>query len=93
MQLKMTDFSEKLILLILPITFQQLMLALVGASDALMLGMLSQNVLSAVSLACQITFVENLFLAAMTIGLFPYLRHSIGAKMTGFQLKNYLHML
>lgn len=69
MQLKMTDFSEKLILLILPITFQQLMLALVGASDALMLGMLSQNVLSAVSLACQITFVKNLFLAAMTIGL------------------------
>ena len=45
------------------------MLALVSASDALMLGMLSQDELSAVSLAGQITFVENLFLAAMTIGL------------------------
>ena len=45
------------------------MLALVSASDALMLGRLSQNALSAVSLASQIAFVENLFLAAMTIGL------------------------
>lgn len=38
------------------------MLALVSASDALMLGMISQDALSAVSLASQITFVENLFL-------------------------------
>lgn len=53
----------------LPITFQQFMLALVSASDVLMLGMLSQDALSAVSLASQITFIENLFLAAMTIGL------------------------
>lgn len=45
------------------------MLALVSASDALMLGMISQDALSAVSLASQVTFVENLFLAAMTIGL------------------------
>lgn len=48
---KMSDFSKKLITLILPITFQQFMLALVSASDALMLGMLSQDALSAVSLA------------------------------------------
>ena len=45
------------------------MLALVSASDALMLGMLTQDALSAVSLAGQITFVENLFFAAMAIGL------------------------
>ncbi len=45
------------------------MLALVSASDAVMLGMLNQNALSAVSLACQVTFVENLFFAAVTIGL------------------------
>lgn len=56
------EFTQKLISLILPITFQQFMLALVSASDALMLGMISQNALSAVSLASQITFVENLFL-------------------------------
>ena len=32
------EFIKKLLVLILPITFQQFMLALVSASDALMLG-------------------------------------------------------
>lgn len=54
--------------LILPITFQQFMLALVSASDALMLGRLNQDALSAVSLASQVTFVLNLFLGALVIG-------------------------
>ena len=63
------DFSKKLLTLVLPIAFQQFILALVSASDALMLGMLTQDALSAVSLAGQVTFVENLFFAAMTIGL------------------------
>lgn len=63
------DFAKKLLTLVLPIAFQQFMLALVSASDALMLGLFSQDALSAVSLAGQVTFVENLFLAAMTIGL------------------------
>lgn len=62
------DFRNKLLSLVLPITFQQFMLALVSASDALMLGMVHQESLAAVSLAGQITFVYNLFLAAMTIG-------------------------
>lgn len=60
---------KKLLTLALPIAFQQFMLAVVSASDALMLGRLSQDALSAVSLAGQVTFVENLFFAAMTIGL------------------------
>ncbi len=63
------DFNQKLLTLVIPIAFQQFMLALVGASDALMLGMLTQDALSSVSLAGQVTFVENLFFAAMTIGL------------------------
>lgn len=63
------DFTKKLLTLVFPIAFQQFMLALVSASDALMLGMLTQDSLSAVSLASQVTFVENLFLMAMTIGL------------------------
>ena len=63
------DFVKKLLTLVMPIAFQQFMLALVSASDAIMLGVLTQDALSAVSLAGQITFVENLFLAAMTIGL------------------------
>lgn len=54
--------------LILPITFQQFMLALVSASDALMLGKMNQDFLSAVSLAGQVAFVFNLFIAALTIG-------------------------
>lgn len=63
------EFTKKLLTLVFPIAFQQFMLALVSASDALMLGVLTQDALSAVSLASQVTFVENLFFAAMTIGL------------------------
>ena len=54
--------------LVLPIAFQQFMLAVVSASDALMVGTIEQDLLSAVSLASQLTFVYNLFLAALTIG-------------------------
>ena len=64
-----SSFTKKLLALVLPIAFQQFMSALVSASDALMLGALAQDALSAVSLASQVAFVENLFLAAMTIGL------------------------
>lgn len=66
---KSYDFYQKLFKLVLPIAFQQFMLALVSASDVFMLGLQNQESLSAVSLASQITFVENLFYAAMTIGL------------------------
>lgn len=59
---------KEMIRLALPIAFQQFMLALVGASDAVMLGRLSQNAMSAVSLATQVTFVFNLFMAAFIIG-------------------------
>ena len=62
------EFRKKLLSLVLPITFQQLMLAVVSASDALMVGVIGQDLLSAVSLASQVTFVYNLFLAALTIG-------------------------
>lgn len=61
-------FRKKLLSLVLPITFQQFMVAVVSASDALMVGAIGQNLLSAVSLASQITFVYNLFIAALTIG-------------------------
>lgn len=62
------NFRKKLLALVLPITFQQLMLAVVSASDALMVGVIGQDLLSAVSLASQVTFVYNLFFAALTIG-------------------------
>ena len=62
------EFYKKLLCLVLPIAFQQFMLSLVSASDALMLGMISQDALAAVSLAGQITFVFNLFLSAFSMG-------------------------
>lgn len=61
-------FYHKLWTLVMPIAFQQLMLAAVSASDAIMLGAVKQDSLSAVSLAGQVQFVLNLFLAALTIG-------------------------
>ena len=63
-----TMFYTKLRKLVLPLAFQQFMLAAVSASDALMLGVLSQDSLSAVSLAGQITFIFNLFLSGFTTG-------------------------
>ncbi len=61
-------FYKKLIALVFPIAIQNLMTALVSASDALMLGFLDQTALSAVSLATQVQFVLNLFFSAITIG-------------------------
>ena len=63
-----TIFFKKLFSLVLPIAFQQFMLAAVSASDALMLGFINQDSLSAVSLAGQITFVFNLFMGGLTMG-------------------------
>ncbi|MBD5466962.1 MAG: hypothetical protein HDR21_02290 [Lachnospiraceae bacterium] len=56
------------------------MLALVGASDALMLGRLSQNSMSAVSLASQVTFVFNLFMTAFVIGENMFIAQYYGKK-------------
>ena len=62
------EFYRKLFALVLPLALQNLMTALVSASDALMLGLLDQSSLSSVSLATQVQFVLNLFYAALTIG-------------------------
>ena len=59
-------FYSKLFKLGIPLAFQSLMLALVAACDSLMLGKTDQNSMSAVSLATQIQFVQNMFLFAIT---------------------------
>ena len=59
-------FYGDLIRISLPIALQNLMLALVAACDALMLGRIAQEQMTAVSLATQIQFVQNMFLAAAT---------------------------
>ncbi len=61
-------FSRKLISLIIPITLQNFMFALVPISDAVMLVALDQDSMSAVSLATQVTFVLNLFLFGIAAG-------------------------
>ncbi len=62
------NFFKKLFSLVLPLALQNLMSAIVSASDASMLGFLNQDSLSAVSLATQVQFVLNLFFVALTIG-------------------------
>lgn len=62
-------FNKKLLALTLPISLQSLMLALVAAADAVMLGKLDQDSMAAVSLATQIQFVQNMFLAAICAGV------------------------
>lgn len=62
------EFYKKLLVLVLPIACQNFMQAMVSASDAIMLGFLNQDALSAVSLASQIQFVYSLFLMALVIG-------------------------
>ena len=64
-----THFYKKLWTLMVPIMVQNLMLALVAVADAFMLGGMDQNYMSAVSLATQIQFIQNMFLSAATAGL------------------------
>ena len=58
-------FYYRLYVLAAPIVFQSLMLASVAAGDALMLGRVAQNEMTAVSLATQIQFVLIMFIAAI----------------------------
>ncbi|MBR0388202.1 MAG: MATE family efflux transporter, partial [Clostridia bacterium] len=60
------QFNRELYRLAMPISLQSLMLALVAAGDALMLGRIAQEEMTAVSLATQVQFVQNMFLGAAT---------------------------
>ena len=59
-------FNRLLMRFSLPIALQSLMLASVAAADAFMLGRVAQNEMTAVSLATQVQFVQNMFLGAIT---------------------------
>lgn len=65
---KQDELIKQMMNLVLPIAVQQFMLALVSATDAIMLGFVDQTALSAVSLAGQIQFVLNLFVSGIAIG-------------------------
>ena len=60
------EFYKKLWQLMMPISLQSLMLALVAAADAFMLGRVEQDAMSAVSLASQIQFIQNFVIYAAT---------------------------
>ncbi len=64
--LEKKNFNKELLTLAIPLALQQLLNALVGATDALVLGRLTQEAISAVSLANQISFVMSLFNGAVT---------------------------
>lgn len=58
----------RLLWLVGPIAFQNLMSSLVVASDAFMLGRLDQTSLSSVSLAGQVSFIYSMFVISLVLG-------------------------
>ncbi len=86
------SFYSKLFSLALPITIQSLMLACVAAGDALMLGRIGQNEMTAVSLATQIQFVQNMFLSAI-VGAGAILGAQYFGKGDRQAMKDLFHMM
>ena len=80
-KIKDNELAQQMLHLVVPIAIQQFMLALVSATDALMLGFVDQASLSAVSLAGQIQFVLNLFIAGIAAGWVSLSRNT-GEKKT-----------
>lgn len=83
-------FYRELFRLAFPIAVQSFLLAAVSASDTVMLGRLSQNAMSAVSLASLVQFIQNMLLivitsAGMILGAQYYGKGDAGAIR---QLKN-----
>lgn len=86
--IKDKSFTSKLLHISIPLAFQNLMVASVAAADALMLGRIQQNYMSAVSLATQIQFVQNMFIYAI-VGVEAIL----GAQYWGKQDKESLNKI
>lgn len=84
-------FYKELMALAIPLALQNLLNALVGASDALMLGQLDQASIAAVSLANQISFVMSLFNGAI-IGAIGVLIAQYWGKQDYDKTKNFLGM-
>ncbi len=91
---KKDNFMSKIFKIILPITIQNFMFALVPVSDAMMLVNLDQDQMSAVSLASQAMFVLNIFIFAIVSGMSMFVAQYWGKgdirsfeKMTGYALR------
>ncbi|MGG4221620.1 MATE family efflux transporter [Paenibacillus jamilae] len=61
-------FNRELVYLVIPIALQNLIAATAVSADVVMLGVVGQSAMSAVSLAGQITFVLTLFYMGMSAG-------------------------
>lgn len=85
------QFNKELMTLTIPLALQNLLNALVGASDALMLGRLTQDAIAAVSLANQISFVMSLFNSAV-IGAVSVLIAQYWGKQDYTNAKRFLAM-
>ena len=85
------QFNKDLMALAVPLALQNLLNALVGASDALMLGRLNQNAIAAVSLANQVSFVMSLFNGAL-IGSFAVLIAQYWGKKDAANARRFLGM-
>lgn len=73
-------FMAGLISLIIPMTLQNFVFALIPVSDTMMLVSLDQDAMSAVSLAAQMTFIMNLFVSALVSGLCIFVAQYWGKK-------------
>lgn len=62
------ELNKRILSLAVPIALQQLLLTAVSAGDSLMLGLVSEEAMAAVSLAANIEFIESLFLSALIGG-------------------------
>lgn len=69
MKLRNDEFCGQLYKTVFPLVIQAFMLALVSATDAVMLGLVDQTSMSSVSLGGQVQFVLNLFVLGITGGL------------------------
>lgn len=63
------EFNRALVTLVVPITLQNLLSALVISVDVIILGTINQTVMSAVSLAGMVTFVLSLFYFGLATGV------------------------
>ena len=61
-------FYKNLVVVVFPMAVQNLLSSLVSASDTLMLGLLNQESLSAISLASQVSFIHHILLFGLVSG-------------------------
>ena len=84
-------FRKELMALAIPLALQRLLTALVGASDALMMGRLTQDAIAAVSLANQVSFVMSLFTGSV-VGAISVLIAQYWGRNDSINAKRFLAM-